>query len=349
MLTRIWRDPDEPSVPDNGDVTPSPDEVRHQLRRILASGEFASSERLSRFLRYVVERACDGQADQLKEFVIGTDVFDRDERYDPRLDSVVRVEASRLRTKLTEYYVKGGADDPVVIKVPKGGYVPVFEWRVAAPRIDVPHAERASERPSESVDSLDQARSAPDPPLAPTASSSAGRRVRQFSLLGAGLAAIVVALTIFAWTRANNSTSRRSTQDISVAVFPMSTYSIDESEQLLAARVTEGVTRELARLGTLQVVSHTSALHTTADRRPLPEIAQSMRADVVVSASVTHARDAIRVEAALVDAAPDRKFWVGEFDGAVTELPELERRVAEAVATAVARNSRGSYWTRHTR
>ena len=58
-------------------MAPSPDEIRRQLERLIASEPFANAERVSRFLRYVVERTLAGEGDRLKEFVIGVDVFDR--------------------------------------------------------------------------------------------------------------------------------------------------------------------------------------------------------------------------------------------------------------------------------
>src|SRR6516164_3680081 len=99
--------------------------VRQHMERALASPKFARSERLSRLLRFVVERHLEGQDDQLKESVIAREVFgNRD--YDPRLDSMVRTEAGRLRARLAEYYMGEGAGDSVIIALPKGGYVPVF-------------------------------------------------------------------------------------------------------------------------------------------------------------------------------------------------------------------------------
>jgi len=100
-----------------------------QLARILASSGFAASERLSGFLRYVVEQALAGQA--VKETLIGVEVFGRKPGYDPRLDGVVRVEAVKLRLRLREYYEIAGAGDPVRIDLPKGGYVPSFELGLA--------------------------------------------------------------------------------------------------------------------------------------------------------------------------------------------------------------------------
>ena len=110
-------------------MEPTAEEVRRQLDRILASDLFANADRLSRFLRYVVERTLAGEGDQLKEYAVGVGVFDRGEQYDPRVDSIVRVEASRLRTKIDEYYRSANGADAVVIRLPKGTYTPEFEAR----------------------------------------------------------------------------------------------------------------------------------------------------------------------------------------------------------------------------
>jgi serine/threonine-protein kinase len=116
-------------------VRPSPEHVRAQLNKILASPQFVRSERLCRFLRLTVEHALSGETDRIKEYTLGRDVFDRDQSYDPRVDSIVRVEARRLRKKLGEYYEEFGAADPVMIEFPPGSYVPGFAYRtLAAPR-----------------------------------------------------------------------------------------------------------------------------------------------------------------------------------------------------------------------
>jgi TolB-like protein/predicted Zn-dependent protease len=109
----------------------SREDVRLALQRVLASPRFARNERMSRFLRVLVERTLDGKAGELKESVIGVEVFGRRPEYDPKTDSVVRTEAARLRTRLGEYYAGDGGADPVVIDVPKGAYVPVFTRREA--------------------------------------------------------------------------------------------------------------------------------------------------------------------------------------------------------------------------
>jgi len=98
--------------------------VKAAVERIAASDGFAQSERLCRFLRFTVDAALDGRGGEIKEYVIGREVFDRDDAYDPRTDPIVRVEARRLRKKLDEYYAGAGASEEIRVSYPKGSYVP---------------------------------------------------------------------------------------------------------------------------------------------------------------------------------------------------------------------------------
>src|SRR6516162_11253844 len=105
--------------------------ARRQLERVLASPGFSRNERLSRFLRFVVEQHLAGRDDELKESVIAVEVLGRSPDHDPKQDSIVRTEAARLRVRLSEYYLGDGKDDPLVIELPKGGYVPALRPGVA--------------------------------------------------------------------------------------------------------------------------------------------------------------------------------------------------------------------------
>lgn len=116
----------------------SPKAVRSQIDRILASSAFARSERMRRFLRFTVGEVLEGRAGQLKEYLVGVEVFDRKASYDSRVDPIVRVEARRLRSKLRTYYETEGRSDAVLIEYPTGSYVPQFRARephaIEAPR-----------------------------------------------------------------------------------------------------------------------------------------------------------------------------------------------------------------------
>lgn len=100
--------------------------VREELEHVLSSTCFARSEGLSRLLRFLVERQLEGRESELKESLIGVEVYGRKPNYDPKLDSTVRSEMARLRERLNKYYSTEGLLDPLVIELPKGTYVPGF-------------------------------------------------------------------------------------------------------------------------------------------------------------------------------------------------------------------------------
>jgi adenylate cyclase len=108
-----------------------PAEISAQLGRVLSSPQFSQAARLSRFLRFVVEAAQAGQT--VKEYPIGVEVFDRGKDFDPRIDPIVRVQAAKLRSKLMEYYGSAGAQDTIVIGLPKGSYVPEIREKPSSP------------------------------------------------------------------------------------------------------------------------------------------------------------------------------------------------------------------------
>jgi hypothetical protein len=103
-------------------------EVHEQVQRIILSEGFRRSARMERFLTLAVERTLLGHPEELKEYALGRDVFNRGEEYDPRADSIVRVEAQRLRRKLREYYDTCGKNDPIVVEFHAGSYVPTFRY-----------------------------------------------------------------------------------------------------------------------------------------------------------------------------------------------------------------------------
>jgi hypothetical protein len=107
-------------------------QIQAQIDRLTASPVLHGSESLCKFLRYVALHALDHPGVPLKEYQIATEVFGRQDNFDPQVDSMVRVQAGRLRAKLSEYYSGNGTvDDPVVVELPKGTYVLAFHPRNA--------------------------------------------------------------------------------------------------------------------------------------------------------------------------------------------------------------------------
>jgi hypothetical protein len=123
-----------------------PDAVRKQLSHILQSDGFVHAGRMKRFLAFVVEETLAGRAGQLCEYSIAISVFDRSESFEPGLDPIVRNDARRLRQKLFEYYLRCGDQDPVIIEVPKGRYVPVFRCTSRQETANVRHQYRLTVR-----------------------------------------------------------------------------------------------------------------------------------------------------------------------------------------------------------
>src|SRR5579871_2078410 len=112
--------------------------ILEQLNRILASKTFQPVERLKRFLNFVVQETLAGRGDHLKEYLVGIEVFAKEASFDPRNDPIVRVQARRLRARLTRYYREEGQGDEILIDLPKGGYAPSFQrLHAAAPKRSV--------------------------------------------------------------------------------------------------------------------------------------------------------------------------------------------------------------------
>jgi hypothetical protein len=108
--------------------------LQSQVQRILQSKAFRTSEVQRNLLSYLADKSISGNADALKEYVVGLDVFAKPSTYDPRQESTVRMHVARLRQKLAEYYRSEGSDDRIIVDLPKGGFKVTFEPRPAEPQ-----------------------------------------------------------------------------------------------------------------------------------------------------------------------------------------------------------------------
>lgn len=151
----------EGSPPDQGNLEHN---SQWQLaRRVAASKTFAGSQGLQAFLLYISERTLSGQGEQVKEQTIGMAVFHRKPDYDPGSDNIVRVRAGQLRQRLARYFETEGEAEPLIISIPKGAYVPVFEPRPAhqpaadltAPAADLTAPAPAAPLPQASIERAD--------------------------------------------------------------------------------------------------------------------------------------------------------------------------------------------------
>ncbi len=101
--------------------------IRKQLDNICNSSIFEKKKILCKFLRHVVDETLEGRENQIKGLTLGLEVFDKGEDFDPQYDSLVRINAGRLRRALRMYYKGSGKNDDIIIQIPKGAYVPVFK------------------------------------------------------------------------------------------------------------------------------------------------------------------------------------------------------------------------------
>src|SRR5437016_1537078 len=173
------------------------EEQREQLDRVLRSNVFKSAHALRKFLEYVGSKALAGFSAEVKEYAIGTEVFGRPANYDPRIDTVVRVQAIRLREKLREYYEQEGAGDQVLLAVPKGHYVTTFSRRTAQ---QAPEPLRPSplKSPSQSVQETDTSSIIGEVALKEIKRS---RATLTMKLLVCGAVALLLVVTAFVWVR----------------------------------------------------------------------------------------------------------------------------------------------------
>ncbi len=116
---------------------PQKEECERQIQRILRSATFRNASMLQQLLQFLAAKAFDHGSESLKEYTIGVEALSRPQDFDPKTDTIVRVQIHRLRQKLKEYYDSDGSRDPVLVDIPKGHYVPSFE--AAAPDAELDH------------------------------------------------------------------------------------------------------------------------------------------------------------------------------------------------------------------
>jgi hypothetical protein len=109
----------------------SEEAIRAQVTRLASSTTFAAAETQKRMLLYLAEKSLSADTSWLKEYTIGVEALGKPTTYDPQRDSIVRIQASRLRTKLASYYREEGQHDPILVDLPKGQFKLTFSARAA--------------------------------------------------------------------------------------------------------------------------------------------------------------------------------------------------------------------------
>jgi adenylate cyclase len=278
-------------------------DVSSQLSRILDTPVFRRSPSLGRFLRYLVERRLAGEYDSVKEHRLALEVFDRRDDFDPRNDTIVRVQARNLRARLDDYYENSDAADTVRFVLPKGAYSVQFE-------------------PIATV----QPAAIPEPAALPRAPRSRRKiAIAAVAVLSAAAIGAFFALRHFS-TNAPGGTT--------LVVAPFANLSADQDNEYFAGGLTEELTDALANLPGLRVVARTSSLRWTGREIDLVNL-RKLGIDNVVEGSVRKEGPSVRISVRLIDASNARQLWSHEYDREIQDSILTEQEIARAVATTL--------------
>jgi TolB-like protein len=278
-------------------------EIRTELETILSSRFFSTAVGQSRFLRFVIEETIQGRASLLKEYSIGVEAFGRGESFDPRQDSIVRVEARKLRSRLAEYYQAEGRRDPVRIDLPKGAYIPVFTKSDPA------------EGPGSEL----------KPVLVQPAPTDTGRRRRVVS--GLGLLSALAAGTLF-WTLSRIDRAAGSPRSLLILPF----RSLEGGD--LGEGISEQVTARLARLPGIRIISPEAARRVQSSAAGPQEAGKRLNVDAVLVGSVRRADRKVRVNAQLIRTGDGQVLWAeGGLQIESPDLLETERLLSAEIAS----------------
>jgi adenylate cyclase len=269
------------------------DAVLAALDKVVASEAFGKAERPARFLRHLVETALRGEGRLLKESILGIDVFDRPPSWDPRLDPIVRQEAARLRKRLATYYENGGAGAEVRIELPVGSYVPVFRGRtVEAPPSDETRVRR-----------------------------------RHIWLYAAAAGVLCIAVALVVW----GALSRRESS-LSIAVLPFTNLTANPSDQYFSDGLTDEVTDSLARLKTLRVIAHSSAVQFKGKTSDVREVGRLLNVTNVLEGSVERSGDRVKIIAHLERASDGALVWSNTYERNASDLFAVQSELAAGIA-----------------
>jgi TolB-like protein len=277
---------------------PTPEQIREQLQRILGSSLFSGARRLSQFLQFVTARSIEGQGAELKESLIGVEVYGRNPSYDPRDDSIVRAEASRLRAKLREYYDTSGRNDPIRIELPKGSYTPAFQ----------PNSSNGVPGPKPE----------PEPPLRQT-----------FRLQWPAGAVVLVMLGVIAgvWWPIHGGRKIRS-----IAVMTPANLDSSRTNDALGDAFADEITAALVDSSEWKVAGRAPAVDPTGRDQILASLRQNLRPDVVLTGSYRVGENSmVRLSLQLVDAADGYLLWTQTYHRRLTFLAESQRELVRAI------------------
>lgn len=278
-------------------------------------------------LSYLVQATVKGDADRLKGYPIGVDVFERGETFDPATDSIVRVQVGRLRKLLQHYYLTEGADDPIRVVLPKGSYGVEFSANTASPEQLSEAHEDASPLPKGIEDA-----------------SSNKSLWADFVLSPRGLILLFLAFVVCAagalWLASGDRRSagnkvqetQTDTSAISLAVLPFANMSGDATQDQYTDGLTDLLTTELARINNLAVASRNAAFQyrKAADLR---RVGKELGVQYLLEGGLQKSGNRLRINVQLVDAKSGVHVWAEKYDRTIEDPFSAQDEIVGAVVT----------------
>ena len=297
-------------VVQDGASVPAHADILQQLDRIRSSSEFDVPERARQFFAYVVGETVAGRANRIKAYSIAVEVYGRSGSFDPQMDPVVRIQAGLIRRGLEHYYLVAGQNDPIVVTMPKGGYVPVFSRRPEAPPSAYSFAATYSKQLTTTWGR---------PPL----------WMGFFLVVAALMGLALYAGGLLRFGDSFGITSKQAGPDVPrLVIEPFEDLSGTPDSAVVAQGLTDEVIGQLAKFKEIVVVAGTGQMLAAGDSKALFALEGRVR---------LHG-DKLRLNARLLDRNSGSVVWTNNYNSIVQVqgLLELEADIAQAVATALA-------------
>lgn len=294
-------------------------EIRTELSQILASMPFNRSARISDFLRYIVEESLMGRKERIKAFTIAQDVFERNEQFDPQRDTIVRVEAGRLRRRLSEYYASTENVSVIRIEIPLGGYVPKFSRiRKMAP----------SKKPWVAI-----------------------------ALTGA-VVSIAAAWWLWFGNAGDNLHSPKPESPVKVeqpspfiAILPLNVSANDSREKHLAEGLVESLITQLTKLSGLSVMAHASMIEFGQTDLSIQFLKDSFGITHILRGNLQLDGAQLRINLQLVDTETSETIWAEyleqKFDKTWSVQEQLANQITEVLAVKIQAEEKSNFLQKH--
>ncbi len=284
----------------------SSESIWREMEKIASSETFRSAVGQRNFLRFAVTEALQGRGHLLKEYSIGIAVFRKKDSFDPRLDSIVRTEARKLRARLVKYFESEGKDDPLRIQFPLGKYAPSFRQVSCDPIIGVEEL-RVPARRNELPDCDGEASKLL------TVGALGLRPTRNSSLPAAP------------------PMNFRHRQTLRIAVLPFVNRSAEKRDEFFSDGLTDELSHAFASIPGLEIVARTSAFQFKGQPMDVREIGRRLNVDAVIEGSVRRAGNQLRILAQLDDAFSGNTVWSASYDRKLSQLFAVQREISTTI------------------